>query len=133
MRQRCFNSTCRDYPRYGGRGITICEQWNDFVIFRDWALASGYQEGLTIDRIDNDKEYSPDNCRWILRVLNIGKDAGKTTRKPVNQYDLMGNLVASYSSAREAARRTGFSQGNISAVCRGEEKQTHGFIWSYND
>ena len=68
MKSRCYRKSDKDYPNYGGRGITMCDEWRyDFWAFADWAMENGYRDGLTIDRKDNDKGYSPDNCRWITR------------------------------------------------------------------
>ena len=68
IKSRCYRKSDKDYPNYGGRGITMCDEWRyDFWAFVDWAMENGYRDGLTIDRKDNDKGYSPDNCRWITR------------------------------------------------------------------
>ena len=84
MKQRCHNPLNKNYDRYGGRGITVCAEWlHDSQSFYDWAVANGYDENApfgecTIDRIDNDKGYGPNNCRFItIQEQQLNKNKSK--------------------------------------------------------
>ena len=74
MKQRCSNENCREYRWYGAKGIKVCDEWKkDSKIFIEWAISKGYKRGLTIDRIDNSKNYCPENCQFISREENLKK------------------------------------------------------------
>ena len=75
IKTRCYNSNSPAYKHYGGRGITICDEWrDDFKAFYDWAVSHGYQDNLTIDRINNDGNYEPNNCRWVtIKIQSINR------------------------------------------------------------
>jgi hypothetical protein len=65
MRYRCNNPDGKDYSRYGGKGIKVCPEWNDYETFKHWAISHGWRKGLSIDRLDASKDYSPENCEWV--------------------------------------------------------------------
>lgn len=74
MVDRCNNPNLKNYKDYGGRGIKVCDDWKTFESFKDWALANGYSNVLTLDRIDVNGNYEPSNCRWANnRVQNLNK------------------------------------------------------------
>jgi len=78
MKKRCYKQYATGYENYGGRGITICDEWlNSFEAFVAWSLANGYSDDLTIDRKDNDGNYEPSNCRW---TDNFTQGANKRQR-----------------------------------------------------
>lgn len=79
MKHRCLNEKRRDYQWYGARGITVCQEWQDsFPAFEAWALENGYREDLTLDRIETDGHYCPENCRWETRKAQANNR--RTTR-----------------------------------------------------
>ena len=73
MKQRCNNPNVASYHRYGGRGITYCPEWESFEPFFEWAIRSGYADNLELDRIDNDGNYTPENCQFISHKANSQK------------------------------------------------------------
>ena len=107
MKSRCLNKTAANYNRYGGNGVTICEEWaNDYMTFHNWSMSNGYAEGLTLDRVNNDKGYNPDNCRWVTYTE---QENNKSSCKPV----IVNNKY--YTSINALAREC-----NISSVTLGK-------------
>ena len=70
MKQRCINPKNKNYHNYGGRDISVCEEWKEFVTFYNWAIENGWKKGLQIDRIDNDGNYTSENCRFVTSKEN---------------------------------------------------------------
>ncbi len=92
--QRCTNKNAENYKRYGGRGITICDEWrNNFQSFYDWSLSNGYSKSLTIDRKNNEKGYSPDNCRWSTTMVQ----SNNTRRNHLFSYNGISHTIAEWS------------------------------------
>lgn len=104
MRQRCYNANAQNYHRYGGRGIKICKEWHDFKAFYIWCSQSGFKEGLTIDRIDNNGDYCPENCRWVDKVTQ-GNNKSNNRKLLLN-----GELI----SITQVGKITGIDRRTIS-------------------
>lgn len=106
IKKRCYNQNCRSYKDYGKRGIGICKEWlDDFTNFYSWAINNGYREDLTIERIDVNKNYCPENCTWIT----LSEQTKNTTRNVFYEYNgekhLMGEWAKLYNLPFTCVRR----------------------------
>ena len=124
MKRRCYDHRRADYIWYGGRGISVCSAWFVWRAFKEWALQAGYREGLLLDRIDNSKGYSPENCCWSTPKEQM---RNRRSNRPVVRSD--GKI---YPTMVEAAEDNGTSKQRIYAVCKGRAKTVKGFGWSYS-
>ena len=113
MKGRCYNPKDQKYDRYGARGITICDEWlNNPKSFYDWALSNGYQDGLSIDRIDNDGNYCPENCRWVDRKTQ----ANNKSNNRYYEYNGMKKTIsewAEYLGLPYSAIKARFQRGSF--------------------
>lgn len=113
MKGRCYNPHDPRYDRWGGRGITVCDEWRDsFEAFYEWSMSHGYAEDLTIDRIDNDMGYAPDNCRWATQIeqsrnrsSNINIRIGNSTRTLTEWCEI---FQVNYKNVLSRYHRNGF-------------------------
>lgn len=103
MKQRCFYEKHKHYKRYGGRGIIVCDEWkNDFTAFRDWALSNGYADNLSIDRIDVDGNYCPENCRWAT----VEEQNNNTSTNHFLTYNGETKSIAEWSKVTDIPKST---------------------------
>ncbi|THD35699.1 MAG: hypothetical protein E7773_10150 [Sphingomonas sp.] len=122
MKQRCSDPNHRSYHRYGGRGIQVCDEWRkDFRAFQSWAINNGYADDLTIDRIDNDKGYSPENCQWVSqRAQSHNRHDNVLTMIDANA------IRAAYAAGGVSMRKLGARYGVMVSTIHGI---VHGTRW----
>ncbi len=116
VKNRIFYKKQKDYKNYGGRGITICPEWTEsYIVFRDWALSHGYQEGLEIDRIDPDGNYEPNNCRWVTSKENMRNRKVNKIKSIEQANEIREAYKTGRYSQKEIAGKYNISQ---QAVCK---------------
>lgn len=139
MLDRCSNKNCHAYKNYGGRGITICDEWkykNGYNNFYEWALKNGYKDGLSIDRIDNDGNYEPANCQWITKYENLAK-ANKINKRRHNNKGLKyyavspNNEYYEFEFASEFAREHNLRAGTIRKAANNKKKLKNGWKFGF--
>ena len=137
MKSRCYLPSQVGYKYYGGQGVTVCDEWkNDFMSFHDWAMNNGYEETLTIDRIDPYGNYEPSNCRWSTYYVqehnkrNREEAFRKGAEKRKKKVICLDTQVV-YPSIKEASQETGVTAGQIVEVCKGRIKTARGMKFSY--
>lgn len=109
MKQRCTNPNNPKYHRYGGRGITVCKEWMNIQGFLNWAKKSGWKEGLTIDRINNDGNYCPENCRWV----SVSENSRKKSTTKIDMQTAQEIRSRANEDWYKLAKEYGCSHGNI--------------------
>lgn len=115
MLQRCSDPNANRYKNYGERGIIVCEEWkNDFVVFKDFALANGYKDNLQIDRINNDGNYEPSNCRFVTNQQN-SLNRGGIKLNPM-RVRIIKKLIANGFTQHKVAELYGIARGTVGGV-----------------
>lgn len=138
MKDRCTNTNNPKYQNYGGKGIKVCDKWQTWEGF--WEdIKDKYKEGLTIDRIDSNKDYCPENVQWIPLLENAIKH--ELYVKPVNQYEIIKTsektkkykFIKQWNSATDAARDLGLNRQTIQMVCAKYPNRNScgGYYWEY--
>lgn len=127
MLRRCNNPNDDSYFRYGGRGITVCSEWSDFMTFKKWAMSNGYSDTLTIERINNNGNYEPTNCKWASMLVQ----SNNTRRNVYLDHDGKHLSIAQWARELGVSRqmlwiryKRGWSTEDILNV----PKQVHHFI-----
>lgn len=127
MKYRCYNKNHPEFYNYGGKGIKVDNEWlgeNGFNNFYNWSIKNGYKEGLSIDRIDSDAGYSPDNCRWITLSENVSC-SNKKQHRFANKGRYYGvspdNMYFEFDNASEFARKYNLNSNNVRQVANGQK------------
>lgn len=133
MKGRCYNETWPAYKNYGAKGVKICDEWLTLDNFYNWSINNGYDEKLTIDRIDSNGNYCPENCRWITLSENVARSNKSNPRR----YNLNGGYYGispegvryEFKNAEKFAKEHNLNAGCLRRVAKGERK--HHLNWKF--
>lgn len=125
IRVRCNNPNTENFQYYGERGVKVCDEWNDYKTFHDWALSHGYRDDLTIDRIDVNGDYSPENCRWTT-IKEQNRNKRTTLKCFFNGQVMLLKDVSNVSGINYQTLRYHLKKGDIETYLRGGK--TNGII-----
>lgn len=126
MKERCNRKENKDYPNYGGRGIKVCDEWeNSYQTFYD-DMGESFVNGLTIDRIDTNLGYCKENCKWSTQ---LEQQNNRRNNVRVGKIDEDGNIIAYFASFAEAGRSINVNASCIESACKGRIKTSGGFRW----
>ena len=139
IKDRCYNKNNQAYKSYGEKGIGVCDEWLDkdsgFINFLEWANKSGYEEGLTIDRINPQGNYEPSNCRWITLSKNIALANKYTHRRKAENGTYYGisplNEYYQFDNANQFAREYNLNGANIRDVANKRKKTHKGWVFGF--
>lgn len=138
IKYRCFNPNHHEFHNYGGKGVTMCEEWlgkDGFINFYNWAITHGYKEGLSIDRIDENGNYEPTNCQWITKSENTIKANKTSQHRKANKgtyygIDPDGNRYE-FDNANQFAREHELNASNIRQTANGQKHTHKGWMFGF--
>lgn len=142
MKSRCYNEKSPNYERYGHRGIAICDEWLNFKSFVSWLLNNGFKKDLEIDRVDNNGNYSPENCRLVTHKQNIqNREFTEKHRLSCDELGKNAKLISkpifcetngkTYASIKAAEKDLSIKRRSITKVLYGLQKTTHGYKFTF--
>lgn len=136
IKERCGSPNSSNYSNYGAKGITMCQEWEDFKTFYDWAMLNDYADDLTIDRQDSKGNYTPDNCRWITLAENVARSNIETQRRK-SKFLYYGvspeGIRYEFANANVFASEYGLNSNSLRRVARGERLHYKGWSFGFTD